>query len=162
MHSNFSFTSSLPLSPVCSDSRTAFSAALTSHSGLFCNGPFRDERLIEYKDVFINLGGAYSVDTGVFTVPHSGVYSIAVTVSSDAGSPGNSLAACVNLQINGVTLAGSREINMQDQEDSATIAVALHLRAGDRVAVELPVGCFLCDNDSHYNTFSGFLLYATA
>jgi hypothetical protein len=25
----------------------------------------------------------------------------------------------------------------------------------------LPIGCFLCDEQSHYNTFTGFLLYAT-
>ncbi|XP_039987161.1 cerebellin 20 [Xiphias gladius] len=142
-------------------SRSAFSVALTSDSNLNCFGPFRDDKLIVYKHVFINLGDGYSVDTGIFTVPRSGVYSLALTVYSDAGSPGNSLAACASLQINGRLVAGPREKNMQDQEDSATIVVALHLKAGDQVAVNLPIGCFLCDDNSHYNTFTGFLLYAT-
>lgn len=101
------------------------------------------------------------MDTGIFTVPRSGVYSIALTVYSDAGSPGNTLAACAGLLVNGQLVTGPREKNMQDQEDSATIVVALHLKAGDKVSVSLPIGCFLCDDSSHYNTFTGFLLYAT-
>ncbi|XP_019963478.2 complement C1q-like protein 4 [Paralichthys olivaceus] len=143
------------------DSRSAFSVALTNEDSLTCFGPFRDDKVIAYKHVFINLGNGYSVDTGIFTAPRSGVYSLALTVYSDAGSPGNSLAACATLQVNGQVVAGPREKNMQDQEDSATIVVALHLLAGDIVAVSLPIGCFLCDNNSHYNTFTGFLLYAT-
>ncbi|XP_034557454.1 C1q-related factor-like [Notolabrus celidotus] len=142
-------------------SRSAFSVALTNQQKLDCLGPFRDDRLIAYKHVFINLGEGYNVDTGIFTAPRSGVYSLALTVYSDAGSPGNTLAACASLQVNGQVMAGPRERNMQDQEDSATIVLALHLQAGDKVAVNLPIGCFLCDNSSHYNTFTGFLLYAT-
>ncbi|XP_034459744.1 C1q-related factor-like isoform X1 [Hippoglossus hippoglossus] len=157
-----SFIISLFLYPTAHpDSRSAFSVALTNQVSLNCLGPFRDEKLIAYKHVFINLGDSYSVDTGIFTVPRSGVYSLALTVYSDAGSPGNSLAACASLQVNGQVVAGPREQNMQDQEDSATIVVALHLSAGDIVAVNLPIGCFLCDDNSHYNTFTGFLLYAT-
>lgn len=161
------FTSSEPLkiSPPFSAarpaSRSAFSVALTNENSMNCFGPFRDDKLIPYKHVFINLGGGYNPDTGIFTVPRSGVYSLALTVYSDAGSPGNSLAACASLQVDGRVVSGPRERNMQDQEDSATIVVALHLRAGETVAVNLPIGCFLCDDNSHYNTFTGFLLYAT-
>ncbi|KAG7478963.1 complement C1q 4 [Solea senegalensis] len=142
-------------------SRSAFSVALNNDNHLNCYGTFRDDKLVIYKHVFINLGGGYNVETGVFTVPRSGVYSLALTVYSDAGSPGNTLAACASLQVNDMVVAGPTDHNMQDQEDSATIVMALHLMAGDQVAVNLPVGCFLCDNKSHYNTFSGFLLYAT-
>ncbi|XP_054453110.1 complement C1q-like protein 2 [Anoplopoma fimbria] len=142
-------------------SRSAFSVSLTSDKKFTCIGPFRDDKIIQYKHVFINLGEGYSTDTGFFTVPRSGVYSLALTVYSDAGAPGNTLAACAGLLVNGQLVAGPREKNMQDQEDSATIVVALHLMAGDKVAVNLPIGCFLCDNSSHYNTFTGFLLYST-
>ncbi|XP_076591395.1 complement C1q-like protein 4 [Chaetodon auriga] len=142
-------------------SRSAFSVALTNEKNLKCFGPFRDDKLITYEHIFINLGDGYSAETGVFTVPRSGVYSLALTVYSDAGSPGNTLAACASLLVNDQVVAGPREKNMQDQEDSATIVVALHLKAGDRVAVNLPIGCFLCDDSSHYNTFTGFLLYST-
>lgn len=126
-----------------------------------CLGPFRDDRLIAYNAVFMNLGDSYSTDTGIFTVPRSGVYSLALTVYSDAGSPANTLAACARLLHNGREVAKTTDENMQDQEDSATIVVALRLAAGDQVSVHLPIGCFLCDGNSHYNTFSGYLLYAT-
>ncbi|KAI4815581.1 hypothetical protein KUCAC02_005722 [Chaenocephalus aceratus] len=70
--------------------------------------------------VSINLGDSYSTETGIFTVPRSRVYSLALTVYSDAGAPGNTLAACASLQVNGLVVAGSKDRNMQDQEDSAT------------------------------------------
>uniref|UniRef100_A0A3Q3XLV0 C1q domain-containing protein n=1 Tax=Mola mola TaxID=94237 RepID=A0A3Q3XLV0_MOLML len=140
-------------------SRSAFSVALTSENSFKCFGPFRDDKLITYTHVFINLGNGYDARTGIFTAPRSGVYSLALTVYSDAGSPGNTLAACAGLQVNSRVVAGPSEKNMQDQEDSATIVLAYHLKAGDQVTVNLPIGCFLCDDNSHYNTFSGFLLY---
>ncbi|XP_022061487.2 C1q-related factor-like [Acanthochromis polyacanthus] len=143
------------------DSRIAFSVALNNESKMNCIGPFRENTSVIYRTVFLNLGDGYNMSTGVFTVPRSGVYSLALTVYSDAGTPGGSLAACATLQVNGKVVAGPSERNMQDQEDSVTIVVALHLKAGDKVAVNLPIGCFLCDDKSHYNTFSGFLLYCT-
>ncbi|XP_057695811.1 cerebellin 20 [Corythoichthys intestinalis] len=142
-------------------SRSAFSVALTNSDSMSCFGPFRDDTLITYKHIFINLGMGYNANTGIFTVPRDGVYSLALTVYSDAGSPGNSLAACGSLQVNGQVVAGPKDKNKQDQEDSASIVVALHLTAGDKVAVNLPIGCFLCDDKSHYNTFTGILLYST-
>lgn len=105
------------------------------------------------------MGEAYSVNTGIFTVPRAGVYSLALTAFSDAGSPGNLLAICSTLQVNGQLVAGLRDQNTNDQEDSSTAVVALSLRVGDRVTVILTKGCYLCDDSNHYNTFSAFLLY---
>lgn len=135
--------------------------ALSTESELKCFGPFRDDVLITYKHIFLNMGDHYDINTGIFTVPRSGVYNLALTIYSDAGAPGNTLAACGSLQVNGQMLSSPRELNMEDHEDSATIVIAVQLKAGDKVSVNLPIGCFLCDNNSHYNTFSGFLLYAT-
>ncbi|XP_008307649.1 cerebellin 20 [Cynoglossus semilaevis] len=142
-------------------SRSAFSVALTNQPGWFCLGPFNDDKVVTYKDEFINLGNGYNVDSGVFTVPRSGVYSIALTVYSGGTIPPNALTVCASLQVNGVVVARPKEQNTQDKEDSATVVLSLHLNAGDQVAVVLPAGCSLCDNKSHYNTFTGFLLYAT-
>lgn len=155
------FHSSNPLSPpfASTDSRTAFSVALFSSGNFKCFGPFTNNVNVVYEHVFLNLGDVYNTTTGIFTVPHSGVYSLALTVYSDAGSQGASLVVCANLQVNGIVVSGSTDSNTQDQEDSFTIAVALELNTGDEVAVSLPAGCFLCDDISHYNTFSAFLLY---
>lgn len=155
------FHSSNPLSPpfASTDGRTAFSVALFSSGNFKCFGPFTNNVNVVYEHVFLNLGDVYNTTTGIFTVPHSGVYSLALTVYSDAGSQGASLVVCANLQVNGIVVSGSTDSNTQDQEDSFTIAVALELNTGDEVAVSLPAGCFLCDDISHYNTFSAFLLY---
>ncbi|XP_055750927.1 cerebellin 20 [Salvelinus fontinalis] len=140
-------------------SRSAFSVALTNTRR--CEGPFREARTIVYQHIFVNLGEGYNNRTGIFTAPRSGVYSLALTVYSDSGAPGATLAACANLMVNGRQVAGCSEQNQQDQEDSTTTVMAIQLQAGDKLSVTLPIGCFLCDEQSHYNTFSGFLLYAT-
>uniref|UniRef100_A0A8C8G4G2 C1q domain-containing protein n=1 Tax=Oncorhynchus tshawytscha TaxID=74940 RepID=A0A8C8G4G2_ONCTS len=138
-------------------SRSAFSVALTNTRR--CEGPFREAKTIVYQYIFVNLGEGYNNRTGIFTVPRSGVYSLALTVYSDSGAPGANLAACANLMVNGRQVAGCSEQNQQDQEDSTTTVMAIQLQAGDKLSVTLPIGCFLCDEQSHYNTFSGFLLY---
>ncbi|XP_070762177.1 complement C1q-like protein 2 [Enoplosus armatus] len=141
-------------------SRSAFSVALNNDKSLNCYGPFSSDELIAYKHVFINLGDGYNVLTGIFTAPRSGVYSLSVTIYA-ASSSGGTLAACANLQVNGRLVSELLEQNGQDLEDSATTVVAMKLKSGDQVAVNLPKGCFVCDQSSHYNTFTGFLLHAS-
>ncbi|XP_053503723.1 cerebellin 20 [Ictalurus furcatus] len=140
-------------------SRSAFSVALTDVRR--CLTSSRDDMVVKYQSIFINLGDGYNISTGAFTVPRSGVYALALTVYSDAGAPGALLAACVRLRKNGRVIAALSEYNTQDQEDSATTVLAMQMQAGDKVDVILPSGCNLCDDNSHFNTFSGFLLYAT-
>ncbi|XP_041851445.1 complement C1q-like protein 4 [Melanotaenia boesemani] len=142
-------------------SRVAFTVSLYSGDNFRCFGPFSDNKIIIYKHAFINYGGAYNTDTGIFTVPYSGVYSLAITVYSDSGSPGSPLALCGTLYVNDKAVAGAKDLNKYDREDSATIVVALQLTAGDKVFISLSKGCFICDDSSHYNTFSAFLLYVT-
>uniref|UniRef100_UPI0037E941FA complement C1q-like protein 2 n=1 Tax=Semicossyphus pulcher TaxID=241346 RepID=UPI0037E941FA len=142
-------------------SRTAFSVTLLKDGTLKCFGSSASATALIYGQVYLNLGNGYNIFTGMFTVPHSGVYSFAITVYSDTGAPGASVAACAGLQVNDVDVAGSADKNKNDQEDSSSNVVALHLKAGDKVHVNVPAGCFLCDDKYHYNTFSGFLLYPT-
>ncbi|XP_042342844.1 complement C1q-like protein 4 [Plectropomus leopardus] len=143
------------------EKRVAMSVTLYSDANFQCVGPFDEDRIIHYEHAYINMGDCYNTTTGFFTVPWSGVYSLALTVYSDAGSQGQSLAACASLMVNGQLVVGFDDSNRLDQEDSCTSAVALLLNAGDEVTVNLPAGCFLCDDGSHYNTFSAFLLYLT-
>lgn len=141
-------------------SRSAFSVAFNNDRSLICYGPFTDNKLIVYKHVFINLGDSYNLQTGVFTVPRSGVYSLTVTIYGIT-VPGGTLSTCANLQVNGRVASTLFEQNGQDIEDSSSGVVAMQLKAGDQVAVNLIKGCFICDNQNHYNTFTGYLLYAT-
>lgn len=141
-------------------SRSAFSVALTNDKMLKCFGPFRENMVIMYNHVFLNLGESYNTKTGIFTVPRSGVYSIAVTVYNAAAASG-SAAIGAELQVNGQAVAVIHEKNDGDGEDSTSVVVALKLMAKDEVAVMLLTGFSVCDNNSHFNTFTGFLLYAT-
>ncbi|XP_054455406.1 complement C1q-like protein 2 [Anoplopoma fimbria] len=139
-------------------SRSAFSVALNNNVVLTCFGPFATNKIIIYQHVFLNLGGGYDVQTGVFTAPRSGVYSIAVTIYSN-GNLANHLDLSANLEVNGKVVGSLREKKSPDLEDSATMVMAVKLKAGDELAVVLSKGCLICDNRSHYNTFTGFLLY---
>ncbi|XP_056314116.1 C1q-related factor [Danio aesculapii] len=141
------------------DNRVAFSVGLTDKRR--CIGPVKLPINVVYQSIFINIGEAYNSTNGVFTVPRSGVYNLAFTVFSDAGSPGAPLAVCASIRKNGVALAALREIYDQDQEDQATAVLLAQLSVGDRITISLQAGCWLCDDQNHYNTFSGFLLYAT-
>ncbi|XP_067363964.1 complement C1q-like protein 2 [Channa argus] len=141
-------------------SRSAFSVALNNDTMFSCYGPFTDNKLITYKHVLINLGGSYNMQTGMVNVPRTGVYSLTVTIYGK-GLSGGTLSTCANLQVNGKVVSSIFEQNGQDLEDSSSSVVTVALKAGDQVAVNLTKGCFICDNNSHYNTFTGFLLYAT-
>jgi len=131
-------------------SRSAFSVALNHSENSGCFGPLATAELVPYRRVFLNLGDGYSAQTGIFTAPRSGVYSLAVTAYSNISPTG------ADLLVNGKAVASLREEDGPDREDSATAVVAARLRAGDEVAVGLPVGYLLCDDRS---TFTGFLLY---
>ncbi|XP_034404940.1 complement C1q-like protein 4 [Cyclopterus lumpus] len=148
-------------------SRSAFSVALNHSENYGCFGPFAAAELIPYRHVFLNLGDGYSADTGTFTAPRSGVYSLAVTAYSNGSPAGGAAAAATtttggtaaNLLVNGQVVASLQEADSPDREDSATVVVAVKLKAGDAVAVSLPEGYLVCDDRSYFNTFTGFLLY---
>ncbi|XP_034459750.1 complement C1q tumor necrosis factor-related protein 3-like [Hippoglossus hippoglossus] len=142
--------------------RSAFSVSLTNN--MSCSVPAGNDQLIIYGNVLLNLRGSYNVLTGIFTVPQSGVYCLTVTIHANATS-GTNVASCARLQVNGtevVALLSEKKGN--DRQDSSSIVVALKLEAGNEVAVLLPNGCVVCNEGQgqHYNTFTGFLLYATS
>uniref|UniRef100_A0A3Q0RUJ7 Cerebellin 20 n=1 Tax=Amphilophus citrinellus TaxID=61819 RepID=A0A3Q0RUJ7_AMPCI len=139
-------------------SRSAFSVALNNNSAVTSYGPFSSDSIIKYKHIFINLGDGYNAETGIFTVPRSGVYSLSVTIYGTARLILNN---CATLQVNNQNVAELTEKNGQDLEDSNTAVVAVQLKAGDRVSVKLLQGCSINDDFNHYNTFTGFLLYAS-
>ncbi|XP_063397307.1 heavy metal-binding protein HIP-like [Mytilus trossulus] len=60
--------------------RPAFTASLTYHKNLANN------EVVIFDKVWLNMGGVYSRDTGVFTAPKTGLYSISTTVMSHSGS----------------------------------------------------------------------------
>ncbi|KAF7219559.1 cerebellin-3 isoform X2 [Nothobranchius furzeri] len=139
-------------------SRSVFSVALNNASALTCVGPNANDAPIIYKYTFYNTGG-YSTQTGIFTAPLSGVYSLAVSIYS-VTSADKSQASCASLLVNGNVVSSLSDRNGLDVEDSSTSVLAITLKAGDQVSVSLLSGCNICDSFNHFNTFTGFLLYA--
>ncbi|CAG2244953.1 C1QL [Mytilus edulis] len=60
--------------------RPAFTASLTPHKNL------AGYEVIIFDKIWLNMGGAYDNDTGVFTAPKTGLYSISTTVMSHHNS----------------------------------------------------------------------------
>ncbi|CAG2244954.1 C1QL [Mytilus edulis] len=60
--------------------RPAFTASLTSHKNL------AGYEVVIFDKIWLNMGGAYDNDTGVFTAPKTGLYSISTTVMSYTNS----------------------------------------------------------------------------
>ncbi|XP_034557456.1 complement C1q-like protein 4 [Notolabrus celidotus] len=139
-----------------------FSVALSKNTALNCYGPFDDDDvIIFYNYTFINIGDSYNASTGIFTVPRSGVYSLAISLYGHH-SPGDTSTTCANLQVNGKTMSSlPKTQGHEDKEDSSTVVMAVRLEAGDELAVSLPKGCVVCDKSGHMTAFTGCLLYAT-
>ncbi|KAJ8366766.1 hypothetical protein AAFF_G00342590 [Aldrovandia affinis] len=133
--------------------RSAFSVVL---GDAYCIGPNSNDKIVVYTTILV--GDGYDMSTGVFTAPLTGLYSLAVTVYTITERMWQSLTSCATLSVNNVPVASVRDLGKGDNQDSASIAVVLNLKAGDRVFVLLPSHCMLC---SDQNTFTGFLLYAT-
>ncbi|CAN9511089.1 unnamed protein product [Ophioblennius macclurei] len=137
----------------------AFSVALNNDKSMTCHGPFEGISSVPYKHVFLNWGNDYNVNTNMFTASRSGIYSIAATIYS-TNSTGQTENACAALQVNDV-MTTLRDHASGDPEDSSTAVIVVRLEAGDTVTVNLLQGCIICDNEKHYSTFTGFLLYPT-
>ncbi|CAN9514485.1 unnamed protein product [Ophioblennius macclurei] len=113
-------------------------------------------RILVFRDVLTNVGGAYNSETGVFTAPIRGVYYIRFT----ANAPTDFTMSAV-LYKNGESI----QLIVHEQpsgqgSDTASNGAALLLEAGDRLSLQLWDNTQIWDNSNHHSTFSGFLLYS--
>ena len=112
--------------------------------------------MIPFDVVVLNIASAYNENTGEFTAPVAGVYSISYEVQADS-SCGNDVM-WIRLYLNGGTIASSAS----EYGGSGGTAVTLQLAAGDIVWVTVSStgSCLLTHNGSTLaNKFSGHLLY---
>ena len=119
-------------------------------------GSDTEASIIPFDVVRVNIGGAYDSLTGVFTPTSSGLYLMSYDVVADGSCGSNHV--CVWLFVNGVILSGS----CSEAYASGGAAVVLQLTAND--SVWLAVASGTCESitydDSSYNKFSGYLIYA--
>ncbi|KAK0135374.1 C1q-related factor [Merluccius polli] len=134
----------------------AFSAAMPAKLNSF--GPFTASVTIPYTTITLNDGNGYNPALGVFTALFPGTFSFSYTVYSNVGHPNERIYHKVQMMMDGKVVASTWEDNREDQEDSGSQVVVLHLRRGCQVYMELVAGRSL-SGDMTFNKFSGFLLY---
>uniref|UniRef100_A0A8B9KFF2 C1q domain-containing protein n=1 Tax=Astyanax mexicanus TaxID=7994 RepID=A0A8B9KFF2_ASTMX len=120
------------------------------------HGPFNVDTMLVFRKEFINIGNAYSPNTGVFTAPLRGVYFFRLNV---LGSSSTSWTGGVFFK-NQEQIFYLSEYPIDGINEYASNAVSLLLEKGDLVYVKLLAGRHIRDNIlDNYCTFNGFLLF---
>ncbi|KAL2083537.1 hypothetical protein ACEWY4_021310 [Coilia grayii] len=134
--------------------RVSFSASLLA-SGHGNTGPFSAPTTLVYRHIITNIGNHYNPNTGIFTAPVRGVYHFVLFV---IGEEHASTPTGIILYKNGehVIIAYQRNPN---QTVTPANAASLLLEVGDVVYVKLYPNAWVYDNQNHYTTFSGHLLF---
>ncbi|CAL8273261.1 unnamed protein product [Lota lota] len=133
----------------------AFSVALMDEGSTTGDyGPFPLLTILPYKKVFANVGNGYNPATGTFTAMVRGVYFFRFTMFT-SGTP--NAVACIRK--NTVFLVCLWDVKGYAGYDSGSNAVVVPMGVGDSVNVMLEANRTVNDNQSHLNTFSGFLLF---
>ena len=130
--------------------RIAFHAILSHDTPSYINV------IIKFDTTKLDTANAYNNNTGVFTVPESGIYVLIWIISVDGHSWGFT-HIMVNGQSHGKTLADSDEPN---DATSATGITVIHLTQGDQVHVQFEPSTVKGNLDTDYslNSFSGWKL----
>ncbi|XP_063448705.1 complement C1q tumor necrosis factor-related protein 4-like [Mytilus trossulus] len=122
--------------------RPAFTASLTPTKSLASN------EVVVFDKIWLNMGGVYSQDTGVFTAPKTGLYSISTTVMAYH----NSDLHCYLWKNNEkVVLAFGNDLS------TGTLNVVMALKLNDTVYVKHADASERIYGD-HRSTFSGYLI----
>ncbi|KAG5845612.1 hypothetical protein ANANG_G00141130 [Anguilla anguilla] len=133
-------------------SKVAFSAALRIGENVTL-GPYRQFHILVYKNVYTNIGGAYNISTGIFTVPVRGVYRFFFTAFGWDERTG------VLLYMDEEYVMGNYD-NNPGQGRGATNMVTLELEVGQNIYLGLSMGRRLYVSTGNYNLFNGWLLFA--
>ncbi|KAL2085766.1 hypothetical protein ACEWY4_019086 [Coilia grayii] len=135
--------------------KVAFSLSLEQNEWRY-SGPYNTGTTLIYKQVFLNIGNAYSPSSGYFTAPVRGVYDF----SFYAYGEGNSDHMGAVLRVNKQTLVMAYGRIKEGYGDAdASNGVSVLLEKGDEVDVYLPANHRVHDNNSHHSTFRGHLLF---
>lgn len=121
--------------------RPAFTASLTSARKL-------GYEVVIFDKIWLNMGGAYDQDTGFFTAPKTGLYSISTTVMSNSAS----YLHC-DLWKNSEKMVRAFGTDLS----TGTLNVVLALEMNDTVYVKHLSGTETIYGD-HRSTFSGYLI----
>ncbi|KTG37462.1 hypothetical protein cypCar_00031512 [Cyprinus carpio] len=132
--------------------KVAFSAGLLE-SGTGHTGPINTPKILVYKKVFSNIGGAYDANTGVFTAPVKGVYYFRFYGHSHGGT-----TMAVSLLKNGETQCSAFAWK-PTSNGNASNGVVLTLETGDQISTRLWANTWVYDDPESYTSFGGFLIF---
>ncbi|XP_062280831.1 complement C1q-like protein 2 [Scomber scombrus] len=134
--------------------QVAFSASLLA-SGSGYVGPFNTHTLLVFRHVVTNIGNAYNPNTGFFIAPVRGAYHFEFYIGAGGH---NSHGSCAWLVKNGEHIIIVWEHQTNGYGSSANGATLL-LEVGDVVFLRLWQNTRIYDDENHYSTFSGHLLF---
>ncbi|XP_068425593.1 complement C1q tumor necrosis factor-related protein 4-like [Clinocottus analis] len=132
--------------------KVAFTASLGGNGLLKTTS---GNKVLVYKTVLTNVGGAYNAETGEFTVPVRGVYYIRFTANAPTDFPMSAVLYKNNAEVQLI----AHEQPSGEGSDTASNGAALLLEAGDTLKMVLWLNTQIWDNSNHHSTFSGFLLF---
>ncbi|XP_050959510.1 complement C1q-like protein 4 isoform X1 [Labeo rohita] len=132
--------------------KVAFSAGLLE-SGTGNTGPISTAKILVYKKVFSNIGGAYDSNTGVFTAPMKGAYYFRFKGHSHGGT-----TMAVSLLKNGQTQC-SLHAWKPASNGNASNGIVLTLETGDQISTRLWQNTWVYDDPASYTSFGGFLIF---
>uniref|UniRef100_A0A3B3VD58 C1q domain-containing protein n=1 Tax=Poecilia latipinna TaxID=48699 RepID=A0A3B3VD58_9TELE len=134
--------------------QVAFSASLMASGGGDI-GPFNAYTSLIFRNVVSNIGNAYNPNTGFFTAPVRGVYHFNYHIYGHGHSSHGSGAVLVK---NGEYIFMAYEHQTTLGANSAN-TVTMLLEVGDVVYLLQRVNTRIFDDQLHYTTFSGLLLF---
>uniref|UniRef100_A0A096M6Y3 C1q domain-containing protein n=1 Tax=Poecilia formosa TaxID=48698 RepID=A0A096M6Y3_POEFO len=134
--------------------QVAFSASLMASGGGDI-GPFNAYTSLIFRNVVSNIGNAYNPNTGFFTAPVRGVYHFNYHIYGHGHSSHGSGAVLVK---NGEYIFMAYEHQTTLGANSAN-TVTMLLELGDVVYLLQRVNTRIFDDQLHYTTFSGLLLF---
>ncbi|CDQ77732.1 unnamed protein product [Oncorhynchus mykiss] len=133
--------------------QVAFSATL-GISGTI--GPVSNEITLVFQRVLSNVGNAYNPTTGIFTAPVRGLYHFTFT----AFDWGWTTMTGASLRRNGQLMVSVYDEKEGGSSESSSNSATFLLQVGEQVYVALwRHGHRISDNENHYSSFNGFLLF---
>ncbi|XP_051521676.1 complement C1q-like protein 2 [Myxocyprinus asiaticus] len=130
--------------------KVAFSAAVGGHGYI---GPFNTHTTLVYKNVFINIGGAYNNATGIFTAPVKGVYYFSIFYHCAVQH-----ATTLSMYRNGQLAATTHNDAGEGVQENGGIGLTLLLERGEHVYIVLGANTWIWDGVNINTVFTGFLL----
>ena len=108
--------------------------------------------VVKYDSVLTNVGRAYSPSTGIFTVPHKGIYTISCSLLGDASN-----SVLLEIKKNGRKMA--KVYSASGTHPHSAQILQLLLNEGDEIWIQNSFGHTAKFHDhGSYNTFSAALI----